>query len=63
MSDTTQFTGVTSTVASKNQSVLLRPQFLVPALGVGYLIYNKKTRIIGLTIVGGFLYMLSQIGK
>ena len=63
MGDTTQFTGVTSTIPSKNQSVFLRPQILLPALGVGYLIYNKKTRMIGLTIVGGFLYMLSQIGK
>jgi hypothetical protein len=63
MGDTTQFTPVTSTIPSKSQSVFLRPQILLPALGVGYLIYNKKTRMIGLTIVGGFLYMLSQIGK
>lgn len=61
MADTNQVTGVPMNLAPKSTSLWANPRFLVPALGVGYLIYNKKTRWVGLTIVGGFLYMMSQL--
>ena len=44
-----------------------KPQVLIPAAALGYMIYNKKTRKTGLYVLAAgaayFMYGLSQMGK
>ena len=50
-------------LASKSKSQLFNPYVMGTAIGVGYLIYNKKTRKIGYGITAALGFMLWQYSK
>lgn len=52
---------------SVTQKLYSRPQMLIPAAVIGYMIYNKKTRKTALYALAGYaaylVYGLYQMGK
>ena len=50
-------------VSTKGVSRYLNPYFLVPAVGIAYLIYNKKTRKAGYIALGGVALLVYSYSK
>lgn len=50
-------------LAPRAKSQLFNPYVLAPALGIGYLIYNKKTRKFGLGVGAALAFMLWQYSR
>lgn len=50
-------------VQTKGVSRYFNPYFLVPAAGIAYLIYNKKTRKAGYIALGGVALLVYSYSK
>jgi hypothetical protein len=56
-------TSMPTDLALKSKSQLFNPYVMGTTLGIGYLIYNKKTRKLGIGIGAGLAFMLWQYAR
>jgi hypothetical protein len=56
-------TSMPTDLALKSKSQLFNPYVMGTALGLGYLIYNKKTRKFGLGVGAALAFMMWQYSK